>query len=105
METIQWYHYIAAFFAGVFLANAIPHFINGISGNRFPTPFSRPPGKGLSSPLVNILWANLNLVIGYILLRAGEVSPDNKLLILAFFIGVLAISIMLSINFSKKAKE
>jgi hypothetical protein len=48
---------LASFFAGMFLANAIPHFVNGVSGDRFPTPFANPPGKGLSSPTVNVAWA------------------------------------------------
>jgi hypothetical protein len=28
--------------------------------------FAKPPGKGLSSPTINVLWGLLNLVIGYI---------------------------------------
>jgi len=30
-EPMKWYHYIAAFFAGGFLTNAVPHLVNGIS--------------------------------------------------------------------------
>jgi hypothetical protein len=53
----MWYDYIAGFFAGAFLANTVPHFIHGISGNKFPTPFSKPGGIGLSSPTINtICW-------------------------------------------------
>jgi hypothetical protein len=52
----------------VFLANSAPHFIAGMSGVRFATPFSTPPFRGLSSPVVNILYALLNLAVGYILL-------------------------------------
>lgn len=105
METIQWYNYLAAFFAGVFLANVVPHFTHGISGDKFPTPFSKPHGKGLSSPVVNILWACFNLVIGYILFNVSEVSSNNKILLIVFFIGIASLSIMLSKRFSKKAKE
>ena len=74
---MNWYHYIACFFAGMFLANVVPHFVHGISGDRFPTPFAHPPGKGLSSPTVNVLWALLNLVVGYILFRVGKVSSGD----------------------------
>ena len=42
---VNWYNYIACFFAGIFLANFVPHFVHGISGDRFPTPFAHPPGK------------------------------------------------------------
>jgi hypothetical protein len=69
---VNWFDYIAGFLAGMFLANVVPHFVHGISGNRFPTPFAYPPGKGLSLPTVNVVWALFNLVVGYILFRVGE---------------------------------
>lgn len=97
-----WYDYIACFFAGVFLANAVPHFVQGVSGDPFPTPFSHPPGKGLSSATVNVLWALLNLAVGYILFRVGKVASGGNLALVIFFAGIAAISIMLSANFAKK---
>jgi hypothetical protein len=61
--------YVAAyFFGGVFLANFTPHFVAGVSGRPFHTPFAKPPFRGLSSPAVNILWALFNLVVAYSLL-------------------------------------
>lgn len=102
---MNWPAYLACFFAGMFLANVVPHFVHGISGDRFPTPFARPPGKGLSSPTINVVWALLNLVVGYILFRAGRVSSGDDLATLAFFAGIAAISIMLSIQFAKKQVE
>jgi hypothetical protein len=101
---MKWYHYIAAFFAGAFLANFVPHFIHGVSGDAFPSPFSSPPGKGLSSPLINVLWACFNLVAGYILLRVSKTSNGNKLSLVVLFLGILAISIQLSIAFMDKMK-
>jgi hypothetical protein len=102
---MNWYNYIACFFAGVFLANTIPHFINGISGNKFPTPFSKPPGKGLSSPTVNVLWALLNLVIGYLFYWAGKISEGNVCTIIIFFLGIAFISIMSSKGFANKMTQ
>ena len=99
---MNWYHYIACFFAGMFLTNVVPHFVHGISGDRFPTPFAHPPGKGLSSPLVNVLWALLNLVVGYILYRVGKVSSGNVAALVIFFAGIAAISIPASVSFAKK---
>lgn len=96
---MKWYHYVACFFAGAFLANTVPHFVQGISGNSFPTPFATPPGKGLSSPTINVLWALFNMVIGYVLYRTGKVSPSNKWSLLVFFVGIVYISIMSSIVF------
>jgi hypothetical protein len=68
---MRWYHYVALFFGGAFLANTVPHYTQGISGHSFPTPFASPPGQGLSPPVVNVLWGSFNLVIGYTLCRVG----------------------------------
>jgi hypothetical protein len=97
---VKWYNFAACFFAGLFLANVVPHLIHGVSGEVFPTPFAHPPGKGMSSPTVNVLWALLNLVIGYMLFRAGKISTKSKWNLLVFFIGILCMSVMLSITFA-----
>jgi hypothetical protein len=99
------YYYIASFFAGMFLANVVPHFVQGVSGNRFPTPFAHPPGKGLSSAPVNVIWALINLVVGYVLFRVGKVASGDDLALITFFAGVAAISILLSVQFAKKQRE
>ncbi|MDR0829875.1 MAG: hypothetical protein LBN95_07170 [Prevotellaceae bacterium] len=99
---MKWYNYIAAFFAGIFLTNAVPHFVNGISGNAFPTPFATPHGIGLSSPLTNILWALFNLLVGYLLFRTSKTNSKNWLSLLIFFLGIALISIFLSIHFVGK---
>lgn len=102
---MEWYQYVACFFAGAFLANAVPHFVHGISGDRFPSPFAKPPGKGLSSPLTNVLWSFFNFLVGALLCRAGLVGRPQPITLVLVFCGALAISIMLSINFQKKDKE
>jgi hypothetical protein len=102
---VIWYDYVACFFAGIFLANVVPHFVHGISGDRFPTPFSRPPGRGLSSPTVNVLWALLNLAVGYVLFRAGKVSGGDVLATVSFFAGIAVISIVSSVQFAKKQSK
>ena len=99
---MEWYLYIASFFAGIFLANAVPHFVQGVSGNKFPSPFAKPPGKGLSSPAVNVIWALFNVLIGYLLFRLGQVNSTNLLSLVIFFLGVAIISIFSSVNFQKK---
>ena len=99
---MHWYQYIACFFAGMFLANAVPHFVHGISGDRFPTPFADPPGKGLSPPTLNVVWALLNLVAGAFLFKAGKVSSETGLALVLFFAGIVAISILSSVLFQEK---
>lgn len=99
---MTWLNYIACFGAGLFLANAVPHWVNGVSGNRFPSPFANPPGKGLSSPLVNVVWGLFNVIVGYVLFRAGKVSNANASALAVFFAGIAVISVMSSVNFAKK---
>lgn len=101
---MEWYHYFSGFWAGMFLANFIPHFVSGISGNRFPTPFAKPPGKGLSSPTLNVVWALFNLLVGFLLFKAAKISIDNNLSLGIFFIGIACISIPLSKRFADKEK-
>jgi hypothetical protein len=96
------YNYIACFFAGMFLANFVPHFVHGISGDRFPTPFAHPRGKGLSSSTVNVVWALFNLVVGYMLFRLGKVTSGDDLALVIFFGGLAAISSILSVRFAGK---
>ena len=102
---MNWYQYIACFFAGGFFANVVPHFVQGISGNRFPTPFANPPGKGLSSPLVNTAWGLLNLVIGAILFHTGKVATGGPIAHIVFFVGIAALSLPMSVRFASKHKE
>jgi uncharacterized membrane protein len=102
---MNWYNYLACFFAGAFLANVVPHFTHGISGDHFPTPFAHPPGRGLSSPTVNVIWAWVNLVLGYVLFRVGRVSSENHVTLVVFLAGIVAISAILSFRFREKMPE
>jgi hypothetical protein len=67
---MPWYIYLFQVVAGALIVNGVPHFTQGVSGAAFPTPFARPPGVGLSAPLVNTLWGFVNLAAGFALLRA-----------------------------------
>jgi hypothetical protein len=102
---MKWYNYVACFFAGMFIANMVPHFIHGVSGDVFPTPFSTPVGKGPSSPTINVFWALLNLLIGYLLMRAGKVSNQRTVTLVIFFIGIVLMSWMLSVSFMEKQMQ
>lgn len=99
---MNWYNYIACFFAGAFFANVVPHFVYGVCGDRFPTPFAKPPGKGLSSPTVNVVWALFNLIAGYLLFHSGRVCVGGTPALVTFFAGIAALSIMMSIRFAEK---
>jgi len=100
-----WYVYVAWFFAGVFLANAIPHTVQGISGNPFPTPFASPPGRGNSPPELNVIWGFFNLVVGGVLidLTLPQLPPPWPLVALAL-IGALLMALRLANHFGKVRK-
>ena len=98
------HHYLAAFFAGAFLANAVPHFVHGISGERFPTPFARPPGRGLSSAPLNVAWALANILIGYLLLRSGTVAGGGAAGQATVFAGAAVLSLFASVHFEGKQR-
>jgi hypothetical protein len=95
-----WYVYIAHFFAGAFLINAVPHLVNGLSGRSFPSPFASPPGVGDSPALVNVLWGFANLVIGYGLLAGvGPFTFCLSLDALAVVLGALVMGWRLASHF------
>lgn len=99
---IKWYFYLLAFLAGVLLTNSLPHFINGISGNYFPSPFASPPGKGLSSPITNVLWGSLNFIIGFLLFRLAKISTGKIFLLICFFSGAFLMALRLASVFVNK---
>lgn len=65
---MPWLDLLAYFGGGIFLANAVPHLVSGTMGRPFQSPFAKPPGVGLSSAVVNVLWGSANLVVAYFLI-------------------------------------
>jgi hypothetical protein len=99
---MAWLHLVTWFFGGAFLANAVPHFVSGVRGEPFQSPFAKPPGEGLSSSMVNVLWGFLNLAVGYTLLcHVGEFRIKDTTDALAAGIGILAISLFSAGHFGR----
>ncbi len=99
---MRWYHCISYFFGGVFLANTMPHLVNGISGSPFQSPFASPPGEGLSSAIVNVLWGLFNLAIAYLLLvRVGLFELRRPAHIVPFGVGFSLMALQLASHFGK----
>jgi hypothetical protein len=72
---MEWLHGISYFCGGLFLSNGIPHFVSGAMGRPFQSPFAKPPGQGLSSSTVNVLWGVFNFAVAYALICCvGEFS-------------------------------
>jgi hypothetical protein len=99
---MRWYQYLSYFFGGAFLANAIPHFTQGVSGHPFQSPFAHPPGEGLSSALVNVLWGFGNFVIGYLLLaKVGTFELRRWRHVIVAGAGALLMAVMLAHSFGR----
>jgi hypothetical protein len=92
---------LGLFFAGALLCNAIPHLAAGVRGEPFPSPFAKPPGKGDSSPLVNVLWGSLNLLIAVVLLSHCPFITGFNLDFAVLCVGFLVSGIFLAIHFGK----
>jgi hypothetical protein len=98
----RWYHDVAYFFGGAFLANTIPHLVNGISGLPFQSPFASPPGIGLSSSTVNVLWGMFNLAVAYgLVARVGRFDLRQTRHAAAVGIGALMMALMLARHFGE----
>jgi hypothetical protein len=99
---LAWLHDVSYFFGGAFLANAVPHVVSGLMGRPFQTPFAHPPGQGLSSSTLNVVWGFINLVIAYLLilcvgnfdLRAAEPT-------IALGLGALLLSVLMAKRFGR----
>jgi hypothetical protein len=98
---MNWLHLVSYFFGGIFLANAVPHYVSGMMGRPFQSPFAKPSGEGLSSSTVNVVWGFFNAAIGYMLLRVGhfDVRPTINIFVLA--IGALLISLFAARHFGQ----
>jgi hypothetical protein len=99
---MPWYYYLAHFFAGAFLANGVPHFVQGICGNKFQTPFASPPGVGESSAIVNVIWGFFNFIVGGVLLRVFfPPLPPPPADSAATALGVIVMALWLASHFGK----
>lgn len=99
---MSWLHDLAYFVGGLALANAVPHFVSGTMGRAFQSPFARPPGEGLSSSRVNVVWGFFNLVIAYLLVcRVGDFDLRATEDAAALGLGMLLIGVFSARHFGR----
>ena len=99
---MNWGHDVSCFFGGMFLANAVPHAVSGMMGRPFQSPFAKPPGEGLSSSTVNVLWGFFNLLVGHLLLwRVGDFDPSSSERVVAAGAGALLLSLLTARMFGR----
>jgi hypothetical protein len=99
---MEWMHYLATFAGGALLTNAVPHFVSGVMGRPFQSPFAKPRGEGLSSSTVNVLWGFFNLAAGTALIgRVGSFDLHSTGDVLALGSSVLLTGLGLARRFGQ----
>lgn len=99
---MPWLDLLSYFFGGAFLANAVPHAVSGMTGRAFQSPFAKPPGEGLSSSTVNVLWGFFNLVVGYFLVcRVGDFDLRNTADVVALGLGIALLGLFSARHFGR----
>jgi hypothetical protein len=99
---MSWIDGVAYVFGGAFLANAVPHFVSGMMGRPFQTPFASPPGVGLSSSTVNAAWGFFNIAVAYLLIwRVGVFDLRSTPDVVAAGTGILLMSLMMARRFGR----
>lgn len=83
---------VLAFVAGMFLTNSLPHIVSGVIGEIHMTPFGKK-----SSPIVNVVWGYVNLVLGVWVLQASGGTLNDLITFnsfaISFWIGSLVIAL------------
>lgn len=105
---MTWTADLALFFAGAFAANGVPHFVQGICGNSFQTPFGRPPAVGESTAVTNVLWGWFNFAVAgalahYFLPPVGALLPWRTCALAG--LGALVVALWLSHHFGKVRRQ
>jgi len=99
---MQALHLLSYLFGGAFFANAVPHFVSGVMGKPFQSPFATPSGEGFSSSTVNVLWGAFNLVLFYLLIcRVGDFDLRDSADAGAFGLGLLALGLFGARHFGR----
>jgi hypothetical protein len=100
--TTEWTHRASYFLGGAFFANAVPHFVSGVMGRPFQSPFAKPPGQGLSSSKTNVLWGFFNMAVAYVLIcRVGNFDVRFTDHVVALGLGGLLSGMTAAHNFGR----
>lgn len=100
-------NYIFYFFSGLFLANGIPHFINGISGKYFHSPsLHRFLFKRIPSPLFNVIWGLISFALSLFFLSfTSKLNMGWNWGFVAYVSGFCFASVGLSIYFKNRSEK
>ena len=99
---MEWMDHLAYFGGGAVLTNAVPHFVSGVMGRPFQSPFAKPRGEGFSSSSVNVLWGFANLVVAYLLIcRVGDFDLRATDDVVPLGLGMLLLGLGLARQFGR----
>jgi hypothetical protein len=99
---MDWLDLVSYFIGGFFFCNAIPHYVSAVIGHPFQSPFAKPPGEGLSSSTINVLWGFANLAIAYLLIcRVGDFSLRSTADVAALGLGFLLMGLIGARHFGR----
>jgi hypothetical protein len=87
-------YYVLYFLAGAIVAGGTPHFLKGLMGEEFPSPFGRP-----SSATINFLWGTLSLFVAWCLWHYAGLHRDLAHTVryeFAFGLGLVVIGTIVS---------
>lgn len=91
---------ISLFLAGLFFANGIPHFVNGISGRQFHNPSLHRFVPNVPSPVFNVIWGLFSFGLALLFLTvAGIINDPLNGQVILFASGFVVASVGLSIFF------
>ena len=98
---MHWYDFLAYFFGGAFLANALPHLTNGVSGRSFQS-LRQAPGQGpvltRRKRMLGILQSRRRLLL---IVQVGAFSIHNLCHVAAAGAGMLLMSLMCALTFGR----
>lgn len=89
----MWHLYIFGLLAGLLGANGVPHFVKGITREKYNTPFGEK-----SSPVVNVIWGWLCFAIACVLIYYSHYHTHLLRAFAAVAIGALITGLVLAVS-------
>lgn len=87
----MWQLYLFSFLAGLFGANAVPHFVKGIVGKKHQTPFGKP-----SSAVINVVFGWANFVVAMLLLHFAHPRAHELRAFACLAVGILIMAVFVA---------
>ncbi len=101
---MPWIAFLAHFLAAAIMTNGIPHFVSGVCGRPFRTPFARMSGSRTSSAELNVVWGWANFVVAFLLFaNIGPLYIGTPIDTIFIALGMLVAGLLLARIFARDA--